>query len=111
MSKSSPNCGIRCCSRLQLERSANDANDEEDEQIKHEQEERIKDLQAQVLELEDENTKLTNELAAFDEDFFEEIEDLKYKYAQAVRDKRQLEKLLAGGASPASTSSRRSKRS
>lgn len=96
---------------LQLERSANDANDEEDEQIKHEQEERIKDLQAQVLELEDENTKLTNELAAFDEDFFEEIEDLKYKYAQAVRDKRQLEKLLAGGASPASTSSRRSKRS
>jgi hypothetical protein len=67
-----------------------------------------------VLELEDENTKLTNELAAFDEDFFEEIEDLKYKYAQAVRDKRQLEKRLAasaGGVSPASTSSRRSKRS
>ncbi|KAE9015231.1 hypothetical protein PR001_g14947 [Phytophthora rubi] len=96
---------------LQIEHSAHDVNAEENEQIGHEQEEHIKELQAQVLELEDENTKLTNELAAFDEDFFEEIEDLKYKYAQAVRDKRQLEKRLAGGASPASTSSRHSKRS
>jgi chromosome segregation ATPase len=96
---------------LQIERS-NQA--EEDTQRKAGQEERIQELQTHVLELEDENTKLTNELAAFDEDFFEEIEDLKYKYAQAVRDKRQLEKRLAasaGGVSPASTSSRRSKRS
>ncbi|GMF33405.1 unnamed protein product [Phytophthora fragariaefolia] len=97
---------------LRLEQHASVASAEEDEQIKQEQEERIKELQTHILELEDENTKLTNELAAFDEDFFEEIEDLKYKYAQAVRDKRQLEKRLAGGASsPASTSSRRSKRS
>ncbi|KAG6612550.1 putative centrosome-associated protein [Phytophthora cinnamomi] len=94
---------------LQLEHGANGDNPE-NEQIKLEQDERIKELQTQVLELEDENTKLTNELAAFDEDFFEEIEDLKYKYAQAVRDKRKLEKRLAGDASPASTSSRRSKR-
>ncbi|ETK78168.1 hypothetical protein L915_15755 [Phytophthora nicotianae] len=93
---------------LQLER---DANVEDETQMQHEQEERIKELETQVLELEDENTKLTNELAAFDEDFFEEIEDLKYKYAQAVRDKRQLEKRLArsDGISPKSTSSRRSR--
>ncbi|KAG7383482.1 hypothetical protein PHYPSEUDO_003644 [Phytophthora pseudosyringae] len=94
---------------LQVERNA-DTEDDVHEQ--HQHEERVKDLQEQVLELEDENTKLTNELAAFDEDFFEEIEDLKYKYAQAVRDKRQLEKRLAraaGGVSPASTSSRRSR--
>ncbi|RLN59081.1 hypothetical protein BBJ29_004374 [Phytophthora kernoviae] len=95
---------------VQIERNVHN---EDDEDTMHEQEERIKELQAQVLELEDENTKLTNELAAFDEDFFEEIEDLKYKYAQAVRDKRQLEKRLAGGPgglSPASTSSRRHRR-
>ncbi|KAG6957042.1 hypothetical protein JG688_00011154 [Phytophthora aleatoria] len=94
---------------LQVER---DARVEDDGQVQHEQEERIKELEAQVLELEDENTKLTNELAAFDEDFFEEIEDLKYKYAQAVRDKRQLEKRFArsaDGISPASAPSRRSR--
>ncbi|RLN20799.1 hypothetical protein BBO99_00007124 [Phytophthora kernoviae] len=95
---------------VQIERNVHN---EDDEDTMHEQEERIKELQAQVLELEDENTKLTNELAAFDEDFFEEIEDLKYKYAQAVRDKRQLEKRLTGGLgglSPASTSSRHHRR-
>ncbi|KAG6952776.1 hypothetical protein JG687_00012798 [Phytophthora cactorum] len=94
---------------LQVER---DAHVEDDGQVQHEQEERIKELEAQVLELEDENTKLTNELAAFDEDFFEEIEDLKYKYTQAVRDKRQLEKRFArsaDGISPASAPSRRSR--
>ncbi|KAG7397731.1 hypothetical protein PHYBOEH_000270 [Phytophthora boehmeriae] len=95
---------------VQIERNAHN---EGDEDMIQEQDERIKELQTQVLELEDENTKLTNELAAFDEDFFEEIEDLKYKYAQAVRDKRQLEKRLAGGPgglSPASTSSHRHRR-
>ncbi|GMF11401.1 unnamed protein product [Phytophthora lilii] len=95
---------------LQLERSPRT---DDNANNQHEQEERIKELQAQVLELEDENTKLTNELAAFDEDFFEEIEDLKYKYAQAVRDKRQLEKRFAraaaGGTSPVSTTSRHSR--
>ncbi|EEY55574.1 centrosome-associated protein, putative [Phytophthora infestans T30-4] len=95
---------------LLLER---DANIEDVGQIQHGLEERVKELETQVLELEDENTKLTNELAAFDEDFFEEIEDLKYKYAQAVRDKRKLEKRLsrsaADEASPKSTSSRRSR--
>lgn len=70
-------------------------NAEDDARAERNEEERIKALEAQVIELEDENTKLTNELSAFDEDFFEEIEDLKYKYAQAVRDKRQLEKHLA----------------
>ncbi|KAL3656219.1 hypothetical protein V7S43_018944 [Phytophthora oleae] len=94
---------------LQVERSANASGDFEQQQ---ELEERVEALQEQVLELGDENTKLTNELAAFDEDFFEEIEDLKYKYAQAVRDKRKLEKRLArstGAISPASTSSRLSR--
>ncbi|KAG1693325.1 hypothetical protein DVH05_023789 [Phytophthora capsici] len=95
---------------LQLELQERSANAAGDVQQQQEQDERIKDLQGQVLELEDENAKLTNELAAFDEDFFEEIEDLKYKYAQAVRDKRKLEKRLArstGAVSPASTSSHR----
>lgn len=35
--------------------------------------------------LKEENTKLNKELQAFDLDFFEEIEDLKFKYNQAVR--------------------------
>jgi hypothetical protein len=34
--------------------------------------------------LREENAKLSEELSAFDLDFFEEIEDLKYKYAEAV---------------------------
>lgn len=55
---------------------------------------RIDELEEQITALEDENTRLTNELAAFDGEFFEEIEDLKYKYAEAVRDKRALERRL-----------------
>jgi len=35
--------------------------------------------------LREENGKLQKELQAFDLDFFEEIEDLKFKYNQAVR--------------------------
>ena len=35
--------------------------------------------------LQEENAKLQKELQAFDLDFFEEIEDLKFKYNQAVR--------------------------
>ena len=35
--------------------------------------------------LREENAKLKEELGAFDVEFFEEIEDLKYKYAEAVR--------------------------
>ncbi|CEG37373.1 centrosomeassociated protein [Plasmopara halstedii] len=77
---------------LQLETHVNAM---DDAHVRQKDVERIKELEAQVHELEDENTKLTNELSAFDEDFFEEIEDLKYKYTQAVRDKRQLEKRLA----------------
>jgi hypothetical protein len=38
-----------------------------------------------------ENAKLREELAAFDLDFFEEIEDLKYKYAETTRRLRQYE--------------------
>ena len=38
-----------------------------------------------------ENAKLREELSAFDLDFFEEIEDLKYKYAEATRRLRQYE--------------------
>lgn len=35
--------------------------------------------------LKEENEKLSSELQAFDLDFFEEIEDLKYKYSEAAR--------------------------
>lgn len=50
----------------------------------------LKQWETQVKRLEHENAKLSNELAAFDADFFDEIEDLKYKYAQAIREKQQL---------------------
>ena len=42
---------------------------------------RVKLAEFDRLQLE--NKQLRQELSAFDEDFFEEIEDLKYKYAQA----------------------------
>ena len=45
----------------------------------------------EVVALKEENTKLREELSAFDLDFFEEIEDLKYKYAEAVRKLQQYE--------------------
>uniref|UniRef100_K3WSN7 Uncharacterized protein n=1 Tax=Globisporangium ultimum (strain ATCC 200006 / CBS 805.95 / DAOM BR144) TaxID=431595 RepID=K3WSN7_GLOUD len=59
-----------------------------------ENDELVQELEAHIEALEEENAKLQNELAAFDEEFFEEIEDLKYKYAQAVREKQQLEKRI-----------------
>jgi len=43
-------------------------------------------LRKEVKQLRDENTKLLNELSAFDLEFFEEIEDLKYRYHQAVEE-------------------------
>ena len=42
-------------------------------------------------QLREENSKLREELSAFDLDFFEEIEDLKYKYAEAMRRLQQYE--------------------
>lgn len=42
--------------------------------------------QDQLKVLQDENARLTKELSAFDLDFFEEVEDLKYKYAKAVEE-------------------------
>ncbi|OWY90215.1 Centrosome-associated protein, partial [Phytophthora megakarya] len=54
---------------LQLELKLEHSHDEDDSQMKHVYEGHVKELQTHVLELEDENTKLTNELAAFDEDF------------------------------------------
>ncbi|KAF0683962.1 Aste57867_24043 [Aphanomyces stellatus] len=48
----------------------------------------------QIDRLIDENKRLKHELSAFDEDFFDEIEDLKFKYTQAVRDKQALERQL-----------------
>ncbi|ETV96125.1 hypothetical protein, variant [Aphanomyces invadans] len=48
-----------------------------------------------IRRLREENARLTEELSAFDLDFFDEIEDLKFKYAQAVRQKQALEKQLA----------------
>lgn len=46
---------------------------------------------AEQRQLQDENAKLKAELSHFDLDFFEEIEDLKYKYAEALRKLRQYE--------------------
>lgn len=43
------------------------------------------------VRLEQENRRLREELQAFDLDFFEEIEDLKYKYSEAARKLRQYE--------------------
>ena len=48
-------------------------------------------LQEQVLTLQNENGRLTKELSAFDLDFFEEIEDLKFKYSSAVSRLRRYE--------------------
>ena len=42
-------------------------------------------LQSEVSRLKGENEKLKQELSAFDLDFFEEIENLKFAHAQAVR--------------------------
>ena len=42
-------------------------------------------LLADVKKLREQNASLTKELSAFDLDFFEEIEDLKYKYNEAQR--------------------------
>jgi predicted RNase H-like nuclease (RuvC/YqgF family) len=39
----------------------------------------------QVRRLREENEKLQQELKAFDLDFFEEIEDLKWKYQEAMK--------------------------
>jgi hypothetical protein len=42
-------------------------------------------LHARLQQMTDENAKLKRELSAFDLDFFEEIENLKYAHAEAVR--------------------------
>ncbi len=55
----------------------------------------IVSLQEENAALRDENAKLTQELSAFDLEFFDEIEDLKFKYAEAVRQKQALEKKVA----------------
>ncbi|CAN0277824.1 unnamed protein product [Ectocarpus sp. 12 AP-2014] len=47
--------------------------------------------------LREENDRLSEELGAFDHEFFEEIEDLKYKYSEAVRKLRQFEQERIGG--------------
>ncbi|KAJ0394075.1 hypothetical protein P43SY_010114 [Pythium insidiosum] len=75
-------------------------------ELRARQEETEQDTRMEALERE--NARLREELGAFDQDFFEEIEDLKYKYAQALRAKQRLETRLrlvpqdagAGAASP-----------
>jgi chromosome segregation ATPase len=54
----------------------------------------IEELEDQIDELKKENQKLVKELSAFDLEFFEEIEDLKYKYSEAIREKQILEKMI-----------------
>lgn len=48
-------------------------------------------LQIKVTDMERENHRLRGELSCFDMDFFEELEDLKFRYAEA---KRRLEDVL-----------------
>jgi len=48
----------------------------------------------EVRRLRTENERLRNELNGFDLDFFEEIEDLKYKYQQAQQENRELRRRL-----------------
>ncbi|CAM9575309.1 unnamed protein product, partial [Discosporangium mesarthrocarpum] len=48
-------------------------------------------LEADNQRLGQENERLNRELQAFDLDFFEEIEDLKYKYSEAIRKLEQYE--------------------
>jgi predicted RNase H-like nuclease (RuvC/YqgF family) len=45
----------------------------------------ISTLQVKVSNIERENHRLRGELSCFDLDFFEELEDLKYNYAEAKR--------------------------
>ena len=47
--------------------------------------------QAELTTLRKENARLKEELSHFDLDFFEEIEDLKFKYAEALRKLRAYE--------------------
>ena len=51
-------------------------------------------MRSENSRLKEENAKLMSELGAFDLDFFEEIEDLKYKYQQAMRRNDALEEQL-----------------
>jgi cell division protein FtsB len=53
----------------------------------------VSSLKDQISKLTAENNKLKNELSAFDLDFFEEIENLKYSHAEAVRKLKAMEKL------------------
>lgn len=48
-------------------------------------------LEEENQRLKEENEKLSTELQAFDLEFFEEIEDLKYKYSEAARKLRHYE--------------------
>eukprot|EP00903_Cladosiphon_okamuranus_P020140 g18493.t1 len=53
--------------------------------------ERGLELERENRRLKEENDKLSTELQAFDLEFFEEIEDLKYKYSEATKKLRQYE--------------------
>jgi hypothetical protein len=49
-------------------------------------------LKEQLAKLNKENSRLKNELSAFDLDFFEEIENLKYAHAESTRKLREMER-------------------
>lgn len=51
----------------------------------------IPDIQSQYMRLKEENVRLRAELGAFDMEFFEEIENLKYAYSEAVQKLRKYE--------------------
>ena len=53
----------------------------------------VNQLKDQISQLTNENTRLRNELSAFDLDFFEEIENLKYSHAEATRKLKATEKM------------------
>ena len=55
-------------------------------------------LQSRIVNLESEKAMLQNELKAFDLDFFEEIEDLKFKYSEVCKQLKK-HKTSSGGTS------------
>ena len=54
-------------------------------------------VQAELQRVKDENALLRKELSAFDIDFFEEIENLKYAHAEAIRKLKMYEQSAGGG--------------
>lgn len=68
----------------------------DDEEEEHAPRGQLKSLETEIKKLKDENSRLKEELSAFDLEFFEEIENLKFNYTQALKKIQQYEILLSG---------------